>query len=1003
MFVTPTVLLLGSSKSSYRKSPLKQKSSYSGTPTKSKQARQSENLKAIATQDTPATTSAAPDDARVNLDYSRSDSELSSPFNSPRPANGSNVPRVLLNVSPQSPLSPPLTLFHPERMGQPAAGEKGKAISRSPAMGPSPKAIRELSKTINTNSPGADNLNRFDVSPRGKITDRHLGAPRAANSPRAVQRKSSSPRSDLTPEKQELILVSEGCVVGDEATNRRFYEQQLQDARNREILHQIIGHVGESLGSGLLQVGTAVGHSAVDAALTVGTLLGQRAERVLIHTSEALPKYSSMEMKQVIARKNDLLAELSHCCLLLGESKDRERQLLEQSEAVRRREEELIQQRKQKASEVEMWREKVFALESQVDLLSGEKEKLEMWLMTAEAEVSVHKTDFEAEARLTRSLKAELAELAEQNSKLNSEVVAVQDAYENSRKEFMKLQSLLQKERTEHDDDHAAWEEASQAMSKEQQKLREECQEAFDRAASELRMTQIARDKAEAELEVLRDLMAADKLKAESESARQRENIATQQTRHSEQLAEKDAVLHGISHEVSILKEQLESSRREKEEQATQLNDLKETHNNLLQQHQDLNSSADNVDKRRTQEIAELKASLKTMSKQLQDEQTKNKKFQQIHEQLGRCNEALEIKHNKLNAANSSTKVEVEQLREALKQSKEELQEKESGLISDKSVLEEELASARSQLHQKSMELLSVSARCQSTESCVNDMKLSHETTLQQLTQQLNVAQKRLNDLESSCAHKDSLLVQQKAMADDADKKAKTHIKDVLAEKETVFLQLSVCREELAALKKEKEAIAKDYKLRLERKEKEFFDALNLAEDTQGSLRSELHLQLLQCRQDLETKDMTIAKLTTELNESKVTLAQQETAAQQQKSSLRDSHDRIACLQNALTEKSIELQQQIELSAKLATQQKDYSATEESMKSILKGKDEQIAQQLSELHQLRQELQVEIEKYRSSCKELDTLQRSNIKEKQALETDVRRLKVEFHLANFSVD
>jgi hypothetical protein len=52
----------------------------------------------------------------------------------------------------------------------------------------------------------------------------------------------------------------------------------------------------------------------------MGTVVGDRAERVLHNTAERLPRFSVKEMGEVMTKKHTLLSELSQSYMIIGQA-----------------------------------------------------------------------------------------------------------------------------------------------------------------------------------------------------------------------------------------------------------------------------------------------------------------------------------------------------------------------------------------------------------------------------------------------------------------------------------------------------------------------------------------------------------------------------------------------------------------------------------------------------------------------------------------------------------
>jgi hypothetical protein len=156
---------------------------------------------------------------------------------------------------------------------------------------------------------------------------------------------SIGPIEPFSPPAQQKQYPQDGGLYNIELDHQRddhHHQQQQQQQRQQQQLLQsllmpdttnmtnwqrdqsVAKHILGKVGSGLFTMGTVVGPIAVDAALTVGSVLTDHVENVMYPAfAESLPKYNSYDMTQALSKKNDLLNELSRSYVLLGEAEDR--------------------------------------------------------------------------------------------------------------------------------------------------------------------------------------------------------------------------------------------------------------------------------------------------------------------------------------------------------------------------------------------------------------------------------------------------------------------------------------------------------------------------------------------------------------------------------------------------------------------------------------------------------------------------------------------------------
>lgn len=277
----------------------------------------------------------------------------------------------------------------------------------------------------------------------------------------------------------------------------------------------ILDRVRGSIGTGLVQV---------------GSVLGARAEKALADTSHLLPLYSTTEMNQVMTKKYDLLSELSHSCMLLGEAEAKEKAYAEQLAHMRALE------------------DQVSDLQTALEEAQQSKESLQFKVKAAETEVSVLKVEKAEDKELLSTYQAEIKQQNEQLTAQAAQISTMDERLSSATAENNHL-------RSEWRDREGLWQTQLLTVQEENRVYREQAQS----CTATLQAAQAERDHSVAELEVLQEMAAADKQAAMSEFARLREGMASQQYLYKEQLIKHDAEMHQLRRALSEAQSGLEA------------------------------------------------------------------------------------------------------------------------------------------------------------------------------------------------------------------------------------------------------------------------------------------------------------------------------------------------------------------------------------------------------------------------------------------------------------
>lgn len=290
---------------------------------------------------------------------------------------------------------------------------------------------------------------------------------------------------------------------------------------------KLLGRVGETIGQGLFTVGSTVTAQATDVAFTVGNVVGDQTEMLMNQAVGTLPKYSENDVRQIMAKKDMLLNELSRTCLLLGIAEENKSELERQTESLRQREVSLEEFTRQQAAQIEELEQELLSIREEKDALLSRFE-------TIRAEDLTELDEWRASA----------ADQKEQCNRLLEQFAAAEAQLATVRLE-------LERERLLYAEEKSVWEQQMQELGESQIATRHEMEATFKNAMTQLVETEQQRDKLSAELEVLREVSTADKVRMESENAKFKEALAVQQTASQQRLEEKDAELQASRKEAT--------------------------------------------------------------------------------------------------------------------------------------------------------------------------------------------------------------------------------------------------------------------------------------------------------------------------------------------------------------------------------------------------------------------------------------------------------------------
>ncbi len=172
-----------------------------------------------------------------------------------------------------------------------------------------------------------------------------------------------------------------------------------------------------------LETAQLMSSTALDAAVSMGSVLGTRAEHMVAHASQnILPVYTQHDMAEVVNKKYDLLNELSRSVVLLGEMEAKQKLFSD------------------KISAYDTTIQRLGQLESELLQVCADRDKLCFRLEHAETSIHVLTQEQHSDAVTIDKLHGEIASLKQGNAELvkqGAEASAVHDGV------YAKYQELL--------------------------------------------------------------------------------------------------------------------------------------------------------------------------------------------------------------------------------------------------------------------------------------------------------------------------------------------------------------------------------------------------------------------------------------------------------------------------------------------------------------------------------------------------------------------------------
>lgn len=155
-------------------------------------------------------------------------------------------------------------------------------------------------------------------------------------------------------------------------------------------------------------VGAALGKKAAELAIIATRSLGNQAQTALNHAATVVPKYSEQEMELVVAKKNELLAELTQNVLLLRQEEEKRLRLQKEVEMI----DQLTQQN-------------VSLLET-VSNKDAVIDDMDLRIKTLETEITILRTETKQDQQAMKANKLLFEQSKAQNAELSTLVQALQ-------------------------------------------------------------------------------------------------------------------------------------------------------------------------------------------------------------------------------------------------------------------------------------------------------------------------------------------------------------------------------------------------------------------------------------------------------------------------------------------------------------------------------------------------------------------------------------------------
>ena len=1014
----------------------------SGSAKRAGNSRSLQKLLGCTMSPTPTATDSSPKDTnQTNVSFASN--ATNSPYRLSKPHQNESFTFSVQDIENNSSMQSAGASFVSANISS-AKVTTGRAASESP----SPRSKLSRSQSLNLNNPAKLILNR---GTSGGNRENACSSPLTPSSIlRLKQQRSgtSSPGAfgSRTPRRSASLADLGDSSSAITAASNAVTAQETRVVSNIQSEHvfaHIVDRLRGTIGSGLV---------------SVGNVLGARAEKALTETSHLLPVYSTVEMNQVMSKKHDLLNELSHSCMLLGEAKERETYFAALQTTNQELETNLTE------------------LKSLLEEANQSKDSLQFKCKALDTELSVLKTEKSQDNATLAEIKAELARWKEIGKDQETQLSAADERFNECKSDNLRLR----KELRQRNDEYKAH---LQKAHEDNIKLKEN----VETIALKLRGAEFARDSTIAELEVMQEMAASDKQSAVSECARLREALASQQYLYKEQLVKHDAEVHQLRCELkevqteqSTMIDLHQASEEEKAQLYTRLSEVTAEIQQLTTKY-----SACQDELKAAQEACETQKKMTIEAQtQLKEQQVHMAVSASEHGMLSDQAKMAALTVTALHSEISMLRCEIEEQRDVVKGKELEVlaavskhqitEETLQALRTDMEALENnhteyrgeqqevvtQLESTISALQEESVEqarikdelcenheksLQKLLEQCEALRDCVKDLQNEKKTLISAQTNvvqdrenELLVARTQISDLQTALTElqsthhsfsADHSAILQKSESDKmklvdevsalkkamqiAEEEYSSNMQTRENELSRIQSKSSCLEDTVAQVRQEMNRLIADYKqklllkdnelvelaesrdhtkqqleslvvahgeemqalkVRFETREKEFVSALSLAEDTQDSLRSDLHQQLLD-----STKQCLDREEQLKILQQKITEAEAATTAASELASSRE--DAAAVLQSELEDTRAQISL-LESKLALTTNSSQQSAT-------------QISQLQEELSIAKHTLTSKISELELHNKKIMQLQATNAKLEQNHAEEIKEIQVAF--------
>lgn len=327
---------------------------------------------------------------------------------------------------------------------------------------------------------------RSALSPKSGLSKDTSKASRKPSLSSILSPKSSHFFSDLSDTNGTPLTPSAIKRLQQQSTNDAIPQQPLEDilppvtdTSTASILsensaHQQLEPSTASNGNLISDLSAKAKLGAVIAATTVGAVganLSARAVEVALttadgimkQTAEHIPIYTSLEMDEVVRKKNELLNELSKSVLMLRVTE-------ENAKDYRRMKEEY---------------EEMLSRQKTIEMKEAEIESIQLKLVNLQVEVQVLRQEKEEDNQQIETLQSALAEITDENSKLNIVIQSLTEqrvVWLDEKEQMIQCNQTLQ---SKYNNDLESWQDKMTRLQQEYTKNLESWQEKLTQQQSQ--------------------------------------------------------------------------------------------------------------------------------------------------------------------------------------------------------------------------------------------------------------------------------------------------------------------------------------------------------------------------------------------------------------------------------------------------------------------------------------------------------------------------------------